>query len=159
MKTREAIEGFHLLENSHKHCRGFHQAMKAWITCFISFIKLLFAVLTKRKTIYEARMYLYFFHETVTFPNLEIEPTILTTFINGGYFSILLFKFAWLASFGLKYSFEFFSQRRGQPGKFEYRQKNTKIAAIYENGLFSCFIVLWKHTCRPIKTHILSKLL
>ena len=23
---------------------------------------------------------------------------------------------------------------------------------------FSCFITLWKHTCRPIKTHILSKL-
>ena len=23
---------------------------------------------------------------------------------------------------------------------------------------FSCFIVLWKHTCRPIKTHVLSKL-
>ena len=57
--------------------------------------------------------------------------------INGGYFSILLsvFKFAWLASFALKYSFEIFAQRRGQPGKFEYRQKNTKIAAIYESGL------------------------
>ena len=38
-------------------CRGFHQAMKALITCFISFIKLLFSVLTKRKTLYEARMY------------------------------------------------------------------------------------------------------
>ena len=24
---------------------------------------------------------------------------------------------------------------------------------------FSCFISLWKHTCRPIKTHVLSKLL
>ena len=60
-----------------------------------------------------------------------------TNFINGSYFSILLsvFKFAWLASFGLKYSFEFFTQRRGQPGKFEYKQKNTKIAAIYESGL------------------------
>ena len=23
---------------------------------------------------------------------------------------------------------------------------------------FSCFIGLWKHTCRPIKTHVLSKL-
>ena len=23
---------------------------------------------------------------------------------------------------------------------------------------FSCFIALWKHTCRPIKTHVLSKL-
>ena len=27
---------FHLLENSHKLCRGFHQAMKAQRTCFIS---------------------------------------------------------------------------------------------------------------------------
>ena len=43
-----------LIENSHKHCRGFQQAMKAR-TCFISFIKLLFPFLTKRKTIYEAR--------------------------------------------------------------------------------------------------------
>ena len=57
---------------------------------------------------------------------------ILTTFINGGYFSILLsvFKFAWLTSFGLKYSFEFFTQRRRQPCKFEYRENNIKIAAI-----------------------------
>ena len=23
---------------------------------------------------------------------------------------------------------------------------------------FSCFIALWKHTCRPIKTHVISKL-
>ena len=61
----------------------------------------------------------------------------ITTFINDGYFSILLssLKFAWLASFGLKYSFEFFTQKQGQVGKLEYRQKNTKIAAIYESGL------------------------
>ena len=39
-----------------------------------------------------------------------------------------------LASFGLKYSFEFFTQR---PGKFEHKQKNTKIAAIYESGLYT----------------------
>ena len=69
----------------------------------------------------------------------ETKQNQLTTFINGGYFSILLsvFKFAWLASFGLRYSLEFFTQRRGQPGKFEYRQKNTKIAAIYESGLYA----------------------
>ena len=47
---------------------------------------------------------------------------------------------AWLASFGLKYAIEFFTQRRGQPGKFEYRQKNTKIAAIYESCLLSPFL-------------------
>ena len=52
----------------------------------------------------------------------------LTTFINGGYFSILLslFKVAWVASFGLKYSFEFFTQKRGQSGKFEYGQRILK---------------------------------
>ena len=48
--------GFHLLENFHKLCRGFYQAMKARTTCFISFIKLLFFILTKRKTTYEVRM-------------------------------------------------------------------------------------------------------
>ena len=52
-------------------------------------------------------------------------------------FSILfsVFKFAWLTSFGLKDSFEFFTQRRSSSGKFEYRQKNTKTAAINESGL------------------------
>ena len=45
------LEGFHLLENSHKLC--LQQAMEVR-TCFISFIKLLFSFLTKRKTIYEA---------------------------------------------------------------------------------------------------------
>ena len=55
VKTREALEDFHLLENSYKLCRGFQQAMKAGTTCFISFIKLLFSLLTKTKTIYEAR--------------------------------------------------------------------------------------------------------
>ena len=51
VKTRDAVEGFHLLENSHKHCRGFQQAMKERTTCFISVVKL-FSLLTKRKTIY-----------------------------------------------------------------------------------------------------------
>ena len=53
MKTIDAVEGFHLFENSHKLCRGFQQAMEARTICFISFIKL-FSLLTKRKTIYEA---------------------------------------------------------------------------------------------------------
>ena len=48
--------------------------------CFISFLKLLFSVLTKRKTTYEARMvYFNFFHETVNSHNLETEATILLT--------------------------------------------------------------------------------
>ena len=38
-------------------CLGFHQAMKARRTCFISFTKLLFTDSTKRKTVYEARVY------------------------------------------------------------------------------------------------------
>ena len=54
MKTRDVVEGFHLLENSHKLCRGFQQAMEARKTYFIYFINL-FSVLAKRKTIYEAR--------------------------------------------------------------------------------------------------------
>ena len=50
MKTRETVEGFHLLENSHKLCQGFHQAMKAWrLTCFISFIKLVFSDSTRER--------------------------------------------------------------------------------------------------------------
>ena len=55
VKTRDAVEDFHLLENFHKLCRGFQQAMEARATCFIYFIKLLFSLLIKRKTIYEAR--------------------------------------------------------------------------------------------------------
>ena len=61
------------------------------------------------------------------------------------YFSILLFvfKFAWSAAmFWLKYSFEFFTERQGKPGKFEYRQKNTKIATIYESGLWKDYFKL-----------------
>ena len=44
-----------LVENSHKLCQGFHQAMEAQKTCFIYFIKLLFSLLTKRKTMYKVR--------------------------------------------------------------------------------------------------------
>ena len=46
-----------LLEKSHKRFGGFHKAMKARRTYFISFIKFLFSALTKSKTIYEARIY------------------------------------------------------------------------------------------------------
>ena len=53
---------------------------------------------------------------------------------------MILLSDAWLASFGLKYSFEFFTQRRGQRGKFEYRQKNTKIAAIFESILLKALL-------------------
>ena len=63
VKARDAVEGFHLLDNSHKLCRGFQQAMEARTTCFISFIKLLFSVLTKRKTIFKVL--------TVNFRNSE----------------------------------------------------------------------------------------
>ena len=69
--------------------------IEARTTCFISFIKLLFSVLTKRKTMYEAR--------TVNSHNSETVNHIAHA--------------------------------------------------------ISCFIGLWKHTCRPIKTHVLSKLL
>ena len=47
---------------------------------------------------------------------------------------------------------EFFTQRRGQPGKFEYRQKNTKIAAIYESGLYSTVqSILFKYIPAGVK--------
>ena len=68
-KTREAVEDFLLLENSHKLCRDFHQAMMAQITCFISLRKLLFSVLTQRKTIYEARI-----HTLISFMKLLVKP-------------------------------------------------------------------------------------
>ena len=57
--SRADVEGFHplLLKNSHKLCQGFHEARKARRTCFISFTKWLFSVLTKRKMINEACMY------------------------------------------------------------------------------------------------------
>ena len=52
VKTRDTVEGLHLLENFHKLCRGFQQAMEAWSTCFFN-TWLLFSLLTKRKRIYE----------------------------------------------------------------------------------------------------------
>ena len=64
----DAVESFHLLENSHKLCRGFHQAMKALRTCFISFILLLDSELTKKKyAMRSAHVSLYFFNETVNY--------------------------------------------------------------------------------------------
>ena len=47
-------EGFHLLENSHKLCRDFQQAIEARKTCFISYLKSLIFSVTKIKMIYEA---------------------------------------------------------------------------------------------------------
>ena len=54
VKIRDAVEVFHLPENSHKLCQDFQQAMESQTTCFFSFIKSLFLVLTKRNKIYEA---------------------------------------------------------------------------------------------------------
>ena len=48
VKTQHKVEGLNLLENYHKLCKSFHWAMKARITYFIYFIKLLFSVFTKR---------------------------------------------------------------------------------------------------------------
>ena len=75
MKTQDAVESFHMLENSHKVGRGVHQAIKAWRKCIISFIKLLVSDLTKRKTIYEARfVYFYFFHGTKLLQLEDSQP-------------------------------------------------------------------------------------
>ena len=35
---------------------------------------------------------------------------------------------------------------------------NLETESIISLTSFSCFIAQWKHTCRPIKTHVLSKL-
>ena len=68
----------------------------------------------------------------------------------------------YIASFGLKYYFEFFTQRWGQPGKFEYRQKNIKIAAIYESGLlyntFTFILYYIKLHCILLATRLLHGL-
>ena len=47
--------GFRLLENSHKHCQCFRQAMKAQRIYFISFIKLLFSYKESKLAIYIRR--------------------------------------------------------------------------------------------------------
>ena len=39
---------------------------------------------------------------------------------------------------------------RGQPGKFENRQKNTKIAAIYESGLLDCVECVDRYVLYPL---------
>ena len=51
-------------------CWGFHQALKAWKICFISFIKLLLSDLKKKKKIYETCMYSFIF-----FMKLQILTT------------------------------------------------------------------------------------
>ena len=60
MRTQDAVESFHMLENSQKLCRGFHQARKAMRTRFISFLKLLFSDLKKEKD-NTRRAYVYSF--------------------------------------------------------------------------------------------------
>ena len=67
VKIRDPVEGFQLLENSHKLCRGFQEAMEARIAGFVSFIKLLFSLLTKRKTDYEVLTVNSHSSETVKF--------------------------------------------------------------------------------------------
>ena len=49
MKTGDAVEGFHLLENSHKLCQGFQQAMEARITCSDFFYKMIIFSVNKEK--------------------------------------------------------------------------------------------------------------
>ena len=41
-------------------------------------------------------------------------------------------KLALMASFKVKYSFEFYVWKRGHKGKFAWKQKNPKMAAIFE---------------------------
>ena len=41
VKTQDAVEGFqfHMLENFHKLCQGFHQAIEAWRICLVLFTR------------------------------------------------------------------------------------------------------------------------
>ena len=66
MKTRNAVKAFHFLENSHKLCRGFHQAMKA----------IIFRLYKEKGDIRSAYVYIKFFHETVNSHNLETANDI-----------------------------------------------------------------------------------
>ena len=68
VKTQDAVEDFHLLENSHK---GFQQAMKARRICFISFIILINIFRLNKDKDDIQRAYVYFFHETANSHNLE----------------------------------------------------------------------------------------
>ena len=52
MLQSDPVECLHLLENSLKHYRGFHNAMKTWKKCFISFIKYLKVIITSKKQHY-----------------------------------------------------------------------------------------------------------
>ena len=65
---------------------------------------------------------------------MQMSGRVYTLFQNGCHFSILLFdcKLALLASFKVKYSFEFYVWKWGQMGQFAVKQKNTNMAAILE---------------------------
>ena len=60
-------------KKSHKLCRGFHLAMKALKTCFISFSKITIFRLNKEKDVTYAKRVctVSFFHETVNSHNLK----------------------------------------------------------------------------------------
>ena len=57
VKTRDAVEGCHFLKNSHKLCRDFTNLWRhgKYVYFFYKII-LFFSNLTKRRTIYEARI-------------------------------------------------------------------------------------------------------
>ena len=69
----ENLRADHLLENSHKHCRGFHQVMKARRTCFFIFYKIIIFCLNKEKDVIGSPYvyFLNFFNETVNSHKLE----------------------------------------------------------------------------------------
>ena len=65
VKTQDVVEGFHLLKNSHKLCREFHQALKAWRTCFIFFKIIIFGFNKEKHDIRSAYVLFKFFNDTV----------------------------------------------------------------------------------------------
>ena len=65
VKTRDAVEVFTCSRILTNFAEVFQQAMEAWTTYFVSCIKLLFSLLTKRKTIYKVHTVNSFNSETV----------------------------------------------------------------------------------------------
>ena len=64
MNTRDTVEGFYLLKNSHKLCRGFHQAMKVWKTFYFFYKIIIFRLKKEKDNIRSSYAYFNFFHKT-----------------------------------------------------------------------------------------------
>ena len=75
----------------------------------------------------------------LTVENVLIFSKAYTLFQNGRHFSILLFecKLALMASFSNARFKSLFNLERGHKDQFAWKQKNTKMAAILEQGVLA----------------------